>query len=187
MEFVVAVFAFGSLLLLAGVVGGDLTYRGATLPKLGRLPRFTLTAIGGVLVIASGLLWLRSFSGPETSTTPRPDRPAGSAGGAGGREATITLTLTRELPPFHHSERLDVFVDQRRAGSLEVSAERPLATLEITLQKEGAHQYDARLVARLPGGDPSEFSGSGVLETEKSRRFRVLLNRSSATVEVVPE
>ncbi|MGH2732616.1 MAG: hypothetical protein ACRDJG_06735 [Actinomycetota bacterium] len=181
MEFVVAVFAFGSLLLLAGVVGGGLTYRGATLPKLGRLPRFTLTTIGGALVIASGLLWLRSFSGPETSTAPRPDRPAGD------REATITLTLTRELPPFHHSERLDVFVDQRRVGSLEVGAERPLATIEITLQKGGAHQYDARLMARLPGGDPSEFSGSGVLETEKSRRFRVLLNRSSASVEIVPE
>jgi hypothetical protein len=180
-EFVVAVFAFGSLLLLAGIVGGGLTYRGATLPKLGRLPRFTLTALGGALILASGLLWLRSLSGNGTSGGPDPGPPSGDGKGA------VTRTLVRELAPFHHSEQLDVFVDQRRVGSLEVNAGRPRATLRITLSEAGTHQYDTHLRARLPGGDPSQFTGSGVLETGTARRFRVLLNRSSATVEIVPD
>lgn len=177
----VAVFAFGSLLLLTGIVGGGLTYRGATLPRLGRLSRFTLTALGGALVIASGLLWLRSLSGNGTLGGPDAGSPAGGGKGA------VTLTLVRELPPFHHSEQLDVFVDQRPVGSLEVNAGRPLATLRIALRKGGTHQYDAHLRARLPGGDPSQFTGSGVLEIDTARRFRVLLNRSSATVEIVPD
>lgn len=179
MEFVVAVFGFGSLLLLLGIVGGDLTYRGVTVPRLGRLPRFTLTAIGSGFLVVSGLLWMRA-----TSPSPRPDAATSPAStGAAG----ATITVTRELASFHLSEQLELVVGQHRAGRIDVDARQPQAALDVNLGEGGTHQYDALLVATTPGGDRLEFAGSGVLDADRSQRFLVVLNRSSASVEIVPE
>ena len=163
MEFVVAVFGFGSLLLLLGIVGGDLTYRGVAVPRLGRLPRFTLTAIGSGLLVVSGLLWIR--------VSPSPQQPGPRASSPSERVAGTTITVTRELASFHRSEQLDLVVEQRRAGRIDVNAQRPQGTLDVNLKGVEAPRYDALLVATTPGGDRLEFAGSGVLDVDRSQRF----------------
>jgi hypothetical protein len=179
MEFVVAVFGFGSLLLLLGIVGGDLKYRGVSVPRLGRLPRFTVTAIGSGLLVVSGLLWIRA--------SPSAPQPGADTNPASTGEGEGTVTVIRELASFHVTEQLDLTVGQRRAGRIDLDGQRPQATLDVELRGGGPHQYDALLVATTPGGDRLEFGGSGVLEATRSRRFLVTLNRSSASVEIVPE
>lgn len=175
MEFVLAMFGFGSLLLLAGVVGGDLTFQGATIPKIGRLPRFTLSLLGGGLIVTSGVLWALIALPGEGGEGPA---PAVSAPGD-----AVTATVTRDLAPFHRQETLELFVDQRHVGTLTVDEDDPHGSLEITLPGSEVG-YDAVLHARGPANEQSEFSGSGTLTTATS--FRVRLDRSSTTVELVP-
>jgi hypothetical protein len=50
MQFAIAIFTIGAVLILIGLVGGDLSYRGLTVPKVGVLPRFTTTIAGGVFL-----------------------------------------------------------------------------------------------------------------------------------------
>jgi len=174
----VAVFGFGSLVLLAGIVGGDLRYGGASLPRLGRLPRFTLTALGGVLVVASGLMWLRTL--PD-------DAPPAAAPAAAPAAGDDVVTVTRALAAFHVAEELDVAVGQRPPVRLEVGSEQAVASVDLAVDGPGPHRYDARLVARLPGGDTGVFSGSGTVDLRQASRYRVELDRSNAGVRLVGE
>ena len=58
MQFAIAIFTIGAVLVLIGLVGGDLSYRGLTVPKVGPLPRFTTTITGGVFLAFSLWDWL---------------------------------------------------------------------------------------------------------------------------------
>ena len=57
MQFAIAIFTIGVVLVLIELVGGDLFYRGLTVPKVGPLPRFT-TVTGGVFLAFSLVVFL---------------------------------------------------------------------------------------------------------------------------------
>lgn len=186
MEFVLAVFGFGALLLLAGIVGGDLTFRGATLPKLGTLPRFTLTTLGGGLIATSAVLWAAVLPLDGDTTDGVTTAPATAAPGTTGAPAAdgAVATVTRDLSPSHRQETLELFVDQRRVGELRLDAETPSASLKIPRPDEPVG-YEAVMQARTHADDPLTQHGTGTLEPASA--YRVLLNPASATVRLVPE
>jgi hypothetical protein len=180
MEFVVALFGFGALLLLIGIVGGDLTFQGATVPKVGRLPRFTVTVLGSALIVTSGLLWAMIALPQDKSATVtgRPDSPS---------TGKTTITVAHELlATAHRSETLTLFVDQRSVGSSTVTPERPTATFTFTVPSPGEYGFAASMLAKTHGNDDSRFTGSGTLDAKRVRAFRVHINLSSAGVDLIP-
>jgi hypothetical protein len=180
MEFVVALFGFGALLLLIGILGGDLSFHGATVPKVGRLPRFTVTVLGVALIVTSGVLWALVSLPRDTSTTVT-DRPESPAPGK------VTITVTHELlATVHRSEVLELFVDQSRVGTSTVTPEQRTATVEFTLPSPSEYGFDASIRAKTHANEDSRFTGSGTLDATSARAFRVRINRSSAGVELVP-
>jgi hypothetical protein len=66
----------GAIFILIGLIGGDLTYKGFSVPKVGTLPRFTISAFG-VVILGLGIFvaLMVEFAGftPAPVASPQPE------------------------------------------------------------------------------------------------------------------
>lgn len=197
MDFVVAVFGFGSLLLLIGVLGGGLTVGGVKVPEVARRPRIAAGILGTGLMLASGGLWtFETFSGrqPGSSPTAMSSAQPGHLERSPGWQPTsekpsdkVLVTVHRELLLRHREERLDIAVEQRPLASVLVDRVAPSGSLELVLSGDGLHRYEAVLIARDDAGDEFVFHGRGALDTRQDRVFRARLDLGSAAVVLEPD
>jgi hypothetical protein len=194
MDFVVAVFGFGSLLLLIAVLGGGLTAGGITVPPVRRTPRLTAGIVGSALMLVSGGLWAAETLRPEQAGVPSaagpPSRPlpVEPSPGNDGVVSDSPVVVRRELLLRHARERLDISINQRPAVSLMVDKARPSGSLHLVLAGEGPFRYEATLIWVDDQGEEGVFHGRGALDPRSGgRTLRATLNFSSASVVLEPD
>jgi hypothetical protein len=54
----IGLITIGMIILIGGLMAGDLSYRGTNIPNVGNLPKFTTTITGAILIIVGGLALL---------------------------------------------------------------------------------------------------------------------------------
>jgi hypothetical protein len=81
----------GAVLLIVGMVGGNIEFSGAVIPEVGKVARVLSTATGGILVIfALSVAFLDLASTPGTSITPTTSQAAPVAPGPAASESPTT-------------------------------------------------------------------------------------------------
>jgi hypothetical protein len=137
----------GAALVTGGVIAGVRARRaraGRQAPPLRRGLSIAATSAGALCVVAA-LILLGSDAGD----------------GGGARSGPVTVAITNELGPGQVSERITVFVDGRRVGTMNIDERVPRARLMVKLASAGTHEYRLESKRRLRGGPPVVASSTG--------------------------
>jgi hypothetical protein len=184
MQFAIAIFSLGAMLIVIGLVGGDLSYRGLQVPRVGILPRFTTTITGGVFLACAMAVWLLAEFGHETVGPPAaasvidPGWPAVSepatepAAPASTSDPMVTLQIIDSLTPGAIAEQITLRVDGQEAGTLECSLDSPDDALDLALAP-GAHQVTLVGQVWTTQDESVEVSGSGQLTGSPGAQYAV--------------
>jgi hypothetical protein len=189
--FAIAVFTTGAVLVLIGLVGGDLTYRGLHVPKVGVLPRFTTTITGGIfLAIGLGVWAVQMFGAPA------PYQPAdnGTKLGVATEQRTIagqqqsytassdpstqprqsepvTISISDRLTDGALEEHIDVEVDGQMVGTVAADLDNTSDTLEFATSK-GQHTYNLQgVLIAADDGQEYSFAGDGSFDATPGGAF----------------
>jgi hypothetical protein len=182
MQFAIAIFTIGAVLVLIGLVGGDLSYRGLTVPKVGPLPRFTTTITGGVFLAFS----LAVFLVAEFGHDPVPDPGTPPMAGAGVISETTAASLGVEAVTVQFNDRLtegalqeqiEVTVDGAHAGTLYADLGAPDDSIQFSVA-EGTHSYT--MAGALQAADGSEYplAGEGTFDAGPGSTFDLMVSDS---------
>jgi hypothetical protein len=163
MQFAIAIFTIGAVLVLIGLVGGDLSYRGLTVPKVGPLPRFTTTITGGVFLAFSLVVFLvAEFGHDPVALDPGMTDMAGAGvvsetTTAAGVDA-VTVQFSDQLTDGALREQIEVTVDGSYAGTLYADLAAPDDNIQFSVT-EGPHTY--AMAGTIQAQDGSEYSLAG--------------------------
>jgi hypothetical protein len=150
MELAIAAFTLGAMFILVGLVGGDLSYRGLTIPRVGALPRFTTTIAGCVFLLISLSIFLVN-SVPANGAQPPPDpspttpaNPTGPASPSAGQEPMreVGIAVVDELAANQVAEEVAVFVDGMTAGQISCSRDEPDGCVLRFSVTAGRHAFE---------------------------------------------
>jgi hypothetical protein len=186
MQFAIAIFTIGAVLILIGLVGGDLSYRGLTVPKVGVLPRFTTTIAGSVFLAFSLAVFVIAEFGHDVGPVPAaPHQVVGQDASGGGVSdpaisssvGAVTVQFSDQLTPGALQEEIQVTVDGQQVGSLRADVTNPTDTIEFSVE-EGSHSY--AMVGALQAQDGSEYAlaGEGTFEGRAGASFDLSLTDS---------
>jgi hypothetical protein len=186
MEFAIAVFTLGAVLILIGLVGGDLSYRGLQVPKVGMLPRFTTTITGGVFLVVALSMWLLTEFGHEASGTAAAASAVGPGGGGLAVETTelapttpdsspVTLRITDQLTRGVVAETITVRLDDEEVGTLECTADGPDDALELAVPP-GSHQVSLAGRVWVTEEEPVDVLGSARLEASPGAQYAITIS-----------
>jgi hypothetical protein len=179
MQFAIAIFTIGAVLILIGLVGGDLSYRGLTVPKVGVLPRFTTTVTGGIFLLFSLVVFVTAEFGHDINPVAavQADVVGSGAGGSGtsgsgpaSGVSAVTVQFNDQLTDGALQEVIQVNVDGQHVGTLQADVGSPNATIEFSAD-EGSHDY--AMTGALQALDGSEYSlaGQGTFEARAGASF----------------
>ncbi|HEV8651883.1 MAG TPA: hypothetical protein VG276_21425 [Actinomycetes bacterium] len=179
MQFAIAIFTIGAVLILIGLVGGDLSYRGLTVPKVGVLPRFTTTIAGGVFLMFSLAVFVIAEFGHDVDSVPAAHAEVVAQGASGGgssdpatssRVDAVTVQFNDQLTDGALQEEIQVTVDGQQVGNLRADVTDPSATIEFSVE-EGSHHY--AMAGALQAQDGSEYTlaGEGTFEARAGASF----------------
>lgn len=194
MEFPIAVLAFGGLLLLVGLVGGDLSYRGFVVPKVGPLPRFTTTLVGlgfivlSVVVYALEVSVVNGRSGPEpvnavVRESVRPVEPVEPVDPVVAE--AIVVTVVDQLGAGQFEEQVDLAVDGSYVGTLYIDEFTPVSSLELPVQAAGPLSYELSVVGTDVDGASYWAQGSGTVEVRDGSTLYVSFDLDAGTALLV--
>ncbi|HEX8858816.1 MAG TPA: hypothetical protein VGC06_06910 [Actinomycetes bacterium] len=177
-EFPVAIFTIGAFLVLVGLVGGDLSYRGLTVPKVGVLPRFTATVTGGAFLAMSLVVFLviefghdppAAAADPVVSVSSEPVvDPAGEA---------VTISFNDTLTEGAFQEDIDVSVDGSHAGTLHADVDATSSSIDISVE-QGEHSYTLIGLIETEGGDQIPVTGEGTFQADAGSSFDLTVSDS---------
>jgi len=178
MQFAIAIFTIGAVLILIGLVGGDLSYRGLTVPKVGVLPRFTTTTTGGVFLMFSLAVFVVAEFGHDVDPVPaaHADVVAQGAGGGGSSDPAtsridaVTVQFNDQLTEGALQEEIQVTVDGQQVGNLQADVTAPSATIEFSVE-EGSHHYAMTGVLQAQDGSTYTLAGEGTFEARAGSSF----------------
>jgi hypothetical protein len=166
-------FGAGSLLLVAGLLGGGLEMRELKIPRVGRFARVLATGAGAMCI----LLGIGMSTPPEAGPG---DNVAKAAEGG-----PVHFTVRDQLGETQISEKVTVIVDGRRVGDLTVNADYPESEIEISVDEAGRHDYtvDVSSVEANVDGSPVERrgTGQGSIVVEPGAGYSVSLSESGDT------
>ena len=185
MQFAIAIFTIGAVLILIGLVGGDLSYRGLTVPKVGVLPRFTTTIAGGVFLIFSLAVFVVAEFGHDVDPVPaaHADVVAQGAGGGGSSDPAtsridaVTVQFNDQLTEGALQEEIQVTVDGQQVGNLQADVTDPSATIEFSVE-EGSHHYAMAGVLQAQDGSTYTLAGEGTFEARAGSSFDLSVTHS---------
>jgi hypothetical protein len=190
--FAIAVFTTGAVLVLIGLVGGDLTYRGLHVPKVGVLPRFTTTITGGIFLAIGLGVWAVQMFGTSAPYQPadngtrlgvtteqrtiagQQQSTASSDPSAESRQnEAVTVSISDSLTDGALEEHIDVAVDGQMVGTLTADVDNTSDTLEFAVSK-GQHTYDLQgVLVAADDGQQYSFSGDGSFDATPGGAFDV--------------
>jgi hypothetical protein len=200
-EYVIAVFSFGSVLLLIGLIGGDLKAHGFEIPKVGALPRFTTTVLGSGVLLLSLILWAVSMASENTAKTsaqgpdptqsqsasalPRSTRPDVQPGttaataphlsptrpAAPGR-ATVLVHFGIVLSGPMYAAQVQLTIDGVTQSGLDVDQASQERVTELRTSA-GPHRYDLLVDWIDVQGEEHLDSGSGTLSAAEGNVYGV--------------
>lgn len=178
MQFAIAIFTIGAVLILIGLVGGDLFYRGLTVPKVGVLPRFTTTIAGGVFLMFSLAVFVVAEFGHDVDPVPaaHADVVAQGAGGGGSSDPAtfridaVTVQFNDQLTEGALQEEIQVTVDGQQVGNLQADVTAPSAAIEFSVE-EGSHHYAMAGVLQAQDGSMYTLAGEGTFEARAGSSF----------------
>jgi hypothetical protein len=189
--FAIAVFTTGAVLVLIGLVGGDLTYRGLHVPKVGVLPRFTTTITGGVFLVIGLAVWALQTFGMATPYQPVHDeRPVGVTTeqvNTGPRQADppassrqdepVTVSISDSLTDGAIEEHVEVAVDGQMVGTLSPDLDNTSDTLQFAVSK-GRHTYSLQgVLVAADDGQEYSFAGEGTFDATAGSAFDLAMTQ----------
>jgi hypothetical protein len=150
-------FIAGAVLLLIATIGGGFELRELKVPKVDWRAR-TLALLVGVAFVGLGIVV-------------RPTTPVDPG-------ASIDFTVTDQLGDSQISEQVEVEIDKRSVGALTVDTVHPTASLTVTIDQAGTHEYLLHSTAVFSGGAPGDYLhltgvGSGSLTVAAGQSFAV--------------
>jgi hypothetical protein len=182
MQFAIAIFTIGAVLVLIGLVGGDLSYRGLTVPKVGPLPRFTTTVTGGVFLAISLVVFLTAEFG-HLDPGPAND-PVGSYQNNAGQTQTdlsvvdaVTVELRDQLTDGALQEQIEVSVDGAYVGTLSADLATPEAALRFPVT-EDVHSFAMAGVVQFPDGSEVPVAGEGTFTAGPGASFDLIVSEA---------
>jgi hypothetical protein len=172
----VLAFVFGALLLFVAIVGGGFELRELKVPRVGWAPRVVALVVG-VLFIALGFAWttepLVLADEPRHPPSAQQDQPSPPAA-----SEPVDFTITDQLGQDQVAERVEVRVDGKTVGALNIDLVHPTASLTVTVPQAGSYSYELRSATYLeyPDGTYDEFHGEGTgqIEVTPSASFAVV-------------
>jgi hypothetical protein len=179
MQFAIAIFTIAAVLILIGLVGGDMSYRGLTVPKVGPLPRFTTTVTGGIFLAFSLVVFLVAEFGhepvaPGPGIAPEPgDRvvPATTSVGV----AAVTVEFSDRLTNGALREQIEVAVDGAHIGTLYADLAAPEDTIQFSVA-EGDHTFAMAGVVQAPDGSEYPVAGEGSFTASPGSAFDLVVS-----------
>jgi hypothetical protein len=213
-ELPIAVLGFGVLLLLVGLVGGDLSHRSSGVP-VGPLPRSATTLAGVALVVLSLVVGAVADSVPgDTATSGTtvagaslPDEPA-PIGPAPAHpvpveavriepapveqvrvepepRASIVVSVVEHLAAGQATEQVELSVDGAHVGVLRLDQDEPTAVLEIPLDGPGPVAYDVAAEGLTVLGQTWSAHGAATVDVEDGSTLHVDLDLPSGAAVLV--
>jgi hypothetical protein len=188
MQYVLAVFGFGALLLLVGLIGGDLKYGGATIPKVGAMPRFTTTIFGsGVLLLSLILFAVEEAATAQSSVASSgsqvndSDTATNASSGTSAEASRTSSTSARRTVLVHFDAALvsgtdvAVVVIQIDGGqSKEVTLDKASPEQDFPFYlAPGTHQYSVAVAWSDGAGDQYVDKGSDTFTAAEGRTYEV--------------
>jgi hypothetical protein len=186
MELAAAAFTLGAVLILVGLVGGDLTWRGLQIPKVGRMPRFSTTVVGTAFLLIGLFIWLvevpvEALGDPTASGTPT-NVPTATGPPADGPTATgtpndveyVTVTFYDALTEGAVTETIEVTVDGQAVGSLSADVYQPSASLPFGIEP-ATHTFELSGVVVLADMSELELMGKGDFQADAGSAFDLVI------------
>jgi hypothetical protein len=168
-------FIFGALLLFVAIIGGGFELRELKVPKVGWAPRI-LALVAGLLFISLGFV---TGAEPERVDA-HPGTPVAQAEPAKAQEPakTVDFTITDQLGEGQVAERVEVQVDGRMVGTLNIDEVHPMASITVTVPRAGSYPYELRSVTyvQYDDGTYGELygAGNGQIEVSASKSFALV-------------
>ncbi len=208
MEFPIAVLGFGVLLLLVGLVGGDLSYSGFVVPKVGPLPRFTTTLTGLAFVLLSVVVYavevsvLGDASRPEraVASSSDPVEPDSATAGVEPDAATaaiepldvaeppaepIVVTIVDQLAPGQAAEEVAVTVEGDYVGGLSIDQSTPVASLDVELDGPGPMAYEVAVEGVDTLGSSYSAGGAATVDVQDGSTLHLSLDPATGYAELL--
>lgn len=196
-----ALFAFGGLLLLIGLVGGGMEISVLKIPRIDGRPRFFASVVGAVCSTLGTIILLLGLSeGTQASSaTPMPPSATAQAAVAPGATpaapattapsptappARVTFTIHDQLGSSQEGEQLVVFIDGQYAGELLVDTDYPTDVLTIGVDRAGAHTYritGRAIINTTAGTYQFDLYGEGTIDVQPGKGFTVFLANDRLT------
>jgi hypothetical protein len=168
----VLAFVFGALLLFVAIIGGGFELRELKVPRVGWAPRM-VALVAGVLFIGLGLIY-----GAEPVVKADEAQKAPSAQVQPSDARPVDFTITDQLGQDQIAERVDVRVDGKTVGTLNIDVVHPTASLTVTVPRAGSYSYELRSTTDLQYDDGTydEFHGEGTgrIDVVRSASFAVV-------------
>lgn len=141
-------FIFGALLILIGILGGGFDVKELKIPKVGAGVRIC-AILGGLFFIALGIGIQASGSTPGSSNS-------------SGSPSPVNFMIYDDLGEGQVSEQVNVLIDGRFVGDLEVNQRNRRCRLPVFVPQEGLHSYhlESSAIFRFDGAN-REFTGVG--------------------------
>lgn len=163
-------FVFGALLLFVAIIGGGFELRELKVPKVGWAPR-AVALVVGVLFIGVGFAY-----GTEPAVAAKETPPPRSVAPP-PESHPIDFTITDQLGQDQVAERVEVRVDGKTVGTLNIDLVHPTASLTVTVPRAGSYAYELRSTTYLEYQDGTyelDGEGNGQIDVTASKSFAVV-------------
>ena len=160
----------GVVLLILAALGGGIEAKEVKVPQISSGSR-ALCAIAGIALVSTGVYLKAAPTTPSAAVAvTRPSSPEPTA------TNQVRFTIADRLGDNQLYEIIEVFIEGKKVGALEISRANPVAVLEITLPTPNDYQYRLSGKLREQKGENDEvylLTGSGTIQASKGNAYYV--------------
>jgi len=171
----------GIVLLILATLGGGIEVKEIKVPQLTNLSRISAALVGIGLIVVG--VYFRLHPTPVTNSTPTATPPINNI--SAPAPGAIVFSITDRLAPHQLMEKLEVFLNGKSSGTLEITKDKPIGAFDITVPSAGQYQYritgSQQVLSMNNEVETRQLTGSGSIVVDKGSSFIVHLKKNAAT------